>query len=120
MTVAHSGVEALTALTGEASAPIAAARARTAAGLAERRERLAGLPLDEDATVVLLGSWGRREVTAASDDDAIVLFTGERRATGRPTAAEGAGALGGPPPGRGGLFGGPPPPRAPPGRGGAR
>src|SRR3954454_24637824 len=105
MTVADSGVEALAAQTGEDFAPIAAARARTAAGLAERRARLADLPLDPDATVVLLGSWGRHEVTSASDDDAIVLFTGERRDGGRPAAAGVARLLGGPAPGREGLFG---------------
>ena len=40
--------------------------------------------LDPDAAVVLLGSWGRHEVTSASDDDAIVLFCGERRDGARP------------------------------------
>jgi hypothetical protein len=58
--------------------------------------------MDDDATVVLLGSWGRHEVTRASDDDAIVLFTGDGE---RPTATDVARALGGPPPGREGLFG---------------
>src|SRR3954469_22205227 len=108
MTTVQSGVAALAARTGEAFEPIAAARARTAAGLAERRERLKDVPMDDDATVVLLGSWGRHEVTSASDDDAIVLFTADRDppdAPKRPTAAEVAAALEGPPPGREGLFG---------------
>jgi hypothetical protein len=104
MTAVDSGVGALAARTGEDFAPIVAARERTAAGLADRRDRLAGVAMDDDATVVLLGSWGRHEVTSASDDDAIVLFTGEH-AGGRPTAAEVAAALGGPAPGREGLFG---------------
>src|SRR4051794_24889746 len=102
MTAVDSGVGALAARTGEDFAPIVAARERTAAGLADRRDRLAGVAMDDDATVVLLGSWGRHEVTSASDDDAIVLFTGEH-AGGRPTAAEVAAALGGPAPGREGL-----------------
>jgi hypothetical protein len=102
MTVVESGVAALAARTGEAFAPIAAARERTAAGLAERRERLAGVAMDDDATVVLLGSWGRHEVTSASDDDAIIVFTGDGT---RPAADDVAAALGGPPPGREGLFG---------------
>jgi hypothetical protein len=102
---ADSGVDALSAATGEAFEPIAAARARTARGLAERRASLRGLPIDPDATVVLLGSWGRHEVTSASDDDAIVLFTGRPRADACPTADQVAQALGGPAPGREGLFG---------------
>jgi hypothetical protein len=102
MTAVASGLDALAARTGEAFAPIVAARERTARGLAERRERLRDLPLDPDATVVLLGSWGRREVTAASDDDAIVVFTGDGT---RPSADQVARALGGPGPGREGLFG---------------
>src|SRR4051812_1612554 len=102
MTAVESGVAALAARTGEAFAPIAAARERTTTGLAERRARLAGVEMDDDATVVLLGSWGRHEVTSASDDDAIVLFTGDGS---RPAAEDVARALGGPPPGREGLFG---------------
>src|SRR5258708_3444286 len=100
MTAVDSGVAALAARTGEAFAPIVAARERTAAGLAERRARLERVTMDDDATVVLLGSWGRHEVTRASDDDAIVLFTGDGE---RPTATDVARALGGPQPGREGL-----------------
>lgn len=103
---ATSGVAALSAATGEAFAPIVAARERTAAGLAERRARLAHLYLDPGATVVLLGSWGRHEVTSASDDDAIVVHTaGAATAESHPTATEVALALGGPGPGRERLFG---------------
>src|SRR3954470_7209605 len=105
MTVVESGVAALAARTGEAFAPIAAARERTAAGLAERRARLAGVAMDDDACVVLVGSWGRHEVTSASDDDAIVLFGGAPRPEAHPSAAAVAEALGGPAPGREGLFG---------------
>src|SRR5690349_9184730 len=102
MTAVESGIAALAARTGESFAAIVAARERTAAGLAERRARLERVPMDPDATVVLLGSWGRHEVTSASDDDAIVLFTGGGE---RPSAAQVADALGGPAPGREGLFG---------------
>ncbi len=98
-------VAALAEQTGEAFAPILAARARTEAGLAERRTRLAGVVLDPDAAVVLLGSWGRHEVTSASDDDAIVLFCGARRDAVRPAPGEVAAVLGGPAPGPEGLFG---------------
>jgi hypothetical protein len=100
-----SAVAALSDRTGEAFAAIRAARERTDAGLAVRRARLAGVPLDDDACVALLGSWGRHEVTRASDDDAIVLFAGEPRDGARPSAEDVAAALGGPPPGPEGLFG---------------
>ncbi|HVL96363.1 MAG TPA: hypothetical protein VM266_10930 [Solirubrobacteraceae bacterium] len=100
-----SGVAALSELTTEEFAPVRAARARTERGLAERRARLAGVPLDEDACVVLLGSWGRFEVTSASDDDAIVLHAGAQRDGAHPAPEQVAAALGGPPPGREGLFG---------------
>lgn len=98
-------VAALAERTGEAFAPILAARARTAAGLTERRARLDGVLLDPDAAVVLLGSWGRHEVTSASDDDAIVLFCGERRDGARPEPGVVANLFGGPAPGPEGLFG---------------
>jgi hypothetical protein len=98
-------VAALAEHTGEAFDSILRARERTAAGLAERRERLSGVVLDPDAAVVLLGSWGRHEVTSASDDDAIVLFCGERRDFVRPEPGQVAALLGGPAPGPEGLFG---------------
>ncbi len=98
-------VAALAEATGEGFGPILRARERTAAGLAERRARLDRVRLDPDAAVVLLGSWGRHEVTSASDDDAIVLFCGERRDFTRPGPGEVAAVLGGPAPGPEGLFG---------------
>jgi hypothetical protein len=100
-----SGVNALAQTTGEHFPAIEAARARTAAGLTTRRQSLENIALDPDACVVLMGSWGRHEVTSASDDDAIVLFGGSPRAQAHPTADEVAEALGGPAPGREGLFG---------------
>ncbi|MEA2124853.1 MAG: hypothetical protein QOI80_1635 [Solirubrobacteraceae bacterium] len=98
-------VAALAEHTGERFASIVRARERTATGLAERRARLSGVVLDPDAAVVLLGSWGRHEVTSASDDDAIVLFCGARRDHVRPEPGEVAAILGGPAPGPEGLFG---------------
>jgi hypothetical protein len=98
-------VAALAEATGEPFATIRAARERTAAGLEERRRRLDGVVLDADATVVLLGSWGRGEVTASSDDDAIVLFCGSYRDDARPEPGVVANLLGGPAPGPEGLFG---------------
>jgi hypothetical protein len=98
-------VAALAERTGERFDAVLQARERTQQGLAERRARLDGVVLDPDATVVLLGSWGRHEVTRASDDDAIVLFCGERRDRVRPGPGEVASLLGGPAPGPEGLFG---------------
>jgi hypothetical protein len=50
------------------------ARERTAAGLTERRASLGLLQHNPEASVVLMGSWGRAEVTAGSDDDFMVLI----------------------------------------------
>ncbi len=101
-----TGVDALAAATGETFGPITAARERTRRGLEQRRARLEHVPLDPGATVVLLGSWGRHEVTGDSDDDAIVVHTAARwDSTSRPTPSEVAAALGGPGPGRERLFG---------------
>jgi UTP:GlnB (protein PII) uridylyltransferase len=40
--------------------------------------------VDPGATVVLMGSWGRREVTSESDDDFMVLFEGPSRDAAHP------------------------------------
>lgn len=55
------------------------ARERTTAGLAERSARLKGLAHGSDVSVVLMGSWGRAEVTAGSDDDFMLLVHGAER-----------------------------------------
>ena len=56
-----------------------AARRRTQEGLVERSDRLTGRPHDQDASVVLMGSWGRGEVTKSSDDDFMLLVHGAER-----------------------------------------
>ncbi|MGE4428276.1 MAG: hypothetical protein AB7G37_17620 [Solirubrobacteraceae bacterium] len=56
-----------------------AARRRTEVDLADVQRRLAGIPLDPGASVVLMGSWGRHERTSGSDDDFLVLVEGDRR-----------------------------------------
>src|SRR4051794_25584169 len=61
------------------------ARQRTTAGLETKRPRLAKLQHDSDAAVVLMGSWGRAEVTAGSDDDFMVLVNGPVRDNVEPT-----------------------------------
>jgi len=61
------------------------ARARTEPGLEERRALLARLPHSAEASVVLMGSWGRGEVTAGSDDDFMVLVDGAEQHEFEPT-----------------------------------
>jgi len=87
---------------------LVAARARTAEAVAARRAALADLPLDPRASVVLFGSWGRRELTRRSDDDWALLVDGAARDGVEPepealAAALGDGSRG---PGRSGVFGG--------------
>jgi hypothetical protein len=65
-----------------------AARARTAERCDAARAALAGMPRDPDVAVVLLGSWGRGELTSGSDDDVLVVTTGVRRPGLRPRVAE--------------------------------
>jgi hypothetical protein len=65
-----------------------AARAETTEGLQDRRERLARLHHDDDVSVVLMGSWGRSEVTSGSDDDFMVLVDGPERDDVQPSIGE--------------------------------
>jgi hypothetical protein len=69
-------LERLREQVGQAFPALAAARERTARRLAQRTELLDGLPIDGRAAVVLMGSWGRHELTAGSDDDYVVLVRG--------------------------------------------
>jgi hypothetical protein len=50
-----------------------AARKRTAEGLEAKRTELLGIDHDPEVSVVLVGSWGRAELTSGSDDDFIIL-----------------------------------------------
>jgi UTP:GlnB (protein PII) uridylyltransferase len=75
----ESPLEQLGASSGRAFPNLLSARERTASGLEARRSRLAGLAHDGDTSVVLMGSWGRAEVTAGSDDDFMVLVDGAER-----------------------------------------
>jgi hypothetical protein len=102
---ATRGVARLEAATGIRFTRIAAARRYTERRLGERRERLATLGIDPGATVVLMGSWGRREVTSESDDDFMVLLEGPARENAQPTIDQVAEALGGDPPGAEEVFG---------------
>jgi len=55
---------------------LGAARERTAQRLAERAALLDGVDVHSHAAVVLMGSWGRHELTTGSDDDYLVLVRG--------------------------------------------
>jgi hypothetical protein len=61
---------------GRAFPALEAARILTARRLTQRAELLDGLSMDRSAAVVLMGSWGRHELTAGSDDDYVVLVRG--------------------------------------------
>ena len=105
-----SSLEQLQQETGGNFEALLRARELTAARIAERRRLLETLDVDADATVVLMGSWGRRELTSSSDDDYMVLVRGERGpAPPRPTVGAVARAFARDPggftaPGREGIF----------------
>ena len=54
-------------------------------GLETRRVTLGQLRHDDDVAVVLMGSWGRAEVTAGSDDDFMILVRGADRDAAAPS-----------------------------------
>jgi hypothetical protein len=80
------------------------ARKRTTSGLRGTKERLSNLAHDPEAAIVLMGSWGRAEVTAGSDDDFMVLFHGSEDEQVRPSVEEVARVLDSPT-GAQGIFG---------------
>jgi hypothetical protein len=83
-----SPLEQLSAASGRKFPNLLSARERTSKGLSERRARLAELPHDENVSIVLMGSWGRSEVTSGSDDDFMLLVRGDMREDVRPSKAE--------------------------------
>jgi hypothetical protein len=91
-------VAGLEAASGVRFERIAAARNETEQRLGERRERFASLEVDPHTTVVLMGSWGRREVTSESDDDFMILVESPLDAEARPAIVDVAAALGSRPP----------------------
>lgn len=86
---------------------IAAAREHTENRLSELRASVEELDGDGDASVVLMGSWGRRELTSRSDDDFMLLFNGDEREGAQPSreAVSGLVGSGAAEPGREGIFG---------------
>lgn len=86
--------EALAERSEEGFPNLAAARALTERRLPQIRDRLAAVEVDADACVALFGSWGRRELTAGSDDDWAVLVNGSEREKVLPTPAQIEAAIG--------------------------
>lgn len=76
MTSPGTPLERLQEQAGRPFAALLAARDLTARRLAERAALLDGVRVHPHATVVLMGSWGRHELTAGSDDDYVVLVRG--------------------------------------------
>lgn len=76
MTTATSPLEQLQHHAHCSFPALAAARRRTTDRLAERAALLDGVQLHQNAAVVLMGSWGRHELTTGSDDDYLVLVRG--------------------------------------------
>lgn len=83
--MALSPLERLSEASGREFPNLLAARAATREGLASRRHDLSELQADDDVAVVLMGSWGRAEVTRGSDDDFMVLVRDGERDEVRPS-----------------------------------
>lgn len=83
-----SPLEQLSTASGRKFPNLLKARELTSERLSERRAKLAELPHDEDVSIVLMGSWGRSEVTSGSDDDFMLLVRGDMREDVRPSKAE--------------------------------
>jgi hypothetical protein len=76
VSTAATPLERLQQQSGRAFPALIAARERTARRLAERAALLDGVDVHRHAAVVLMGSWGRHELTTGSDDDYLVLVRG--------------------------------------------
>ena len=90
----HGSLEQLAEAGGTAFPHLLAARERTGVELERLRAAVGGVPHDDDAAVVLMGSWGRAELTSGSDDDFMLLVDGPPRDEVRPSVEELSGVLG--------------------------
>lgn len=79
----QSPLEQLSAKVGVEFEHLVNARLKTQEGLELRQQQLSGTS-DADLSVVMMGSWGRREVTSESDDDFMALVEGVERETTNP------------------------------------
>jgi hypothetical protein len=91
---ASGALERLSEKTGEEFSNLRAARELAAAKQPEFEAQLRGLDHDEDVSIVLFGSWARRELTEHSDDDWLILVNGARREGVAPSIGEVSSILG--------------------------
>jgi hypothetical protein len=82
---ASGALERLASQTGQRFPNLAEARRLTGTSLKSHRDLVAALDRDEDVSIVMLGSWGREELTKHSDDDWLVLVNGPQRESVRPS-----------------------------------
>jgi hypothetical protein len=104
--VQPAALQELTAASGREFPQLARARRSTSEGLADRRARLGALSHQPDVAVVLMGSWGRFELTSGSDDDFMILVRGPEREQVAPSIEQ-VGTVLDKAPGDQGIFGKP-------------
>jgi predicted nucleotidyltransferase len=92
--VASGALGRLAERSGEEFSNLQAARDLAATKQAEVEARLGQLRQDQNASVVLFGSWARRELTEHSDDDWLILVEGGRRDEVAPSVEEVGAILG--------------------------
>jgi hypothetical protein len=102
----RSPLRRLAELAGRDFPNLFAARERSASGLRKRHEDLKKLRHDAGTSIVLMGSWGRAEVTTGSDDDFMVLVCGQECPEVEPAVGEIRQVLDNPP-GSQGIFAAP-------------
>jgi hypothetical protein len=105
-----NALDLLSEQTGRPFNHLKAARTRTQERLAIRLGLADSIEADPDVSIVLMGSWGRAELTSGSDDDFMVLVHGGTRTDVRPSVTDVAEAFAADPqgfkdPGREGIFG---------------
>jgi hypothetical protein len=106
---AAAPVETLSERSGRPLAALKEARRRTAERMAARVALTNAIEADTDVSIVLMGSWGRAELTSGSDDDFMVLVHGDDREVVRPSVEAVAESFAKDPgsfkdPGRDGVF----------------
>jgi hypothetical protein len=100
-----SQLEILADATGRAFPNLIEARLQTTERLTEKQPLLEALPHDDEAAIVLMGSWGRQELTSGSDDDFMLLVRGAPRTSVAPVISSIKEVLDRAP-GKRGVFGG--------------
>jgi len=85
---ASGALERLSERTGEEFSNLRAARELAAAKQPDYEAQLAELNHDGDSSIVLFGSWARRELTDHSDEDWLILVDGTQRKVVAPSVDE--------------------------------